>query len=127
MIKLHRYSGKVSYIDYPEFEKVAHPPVRTRFKVSLRDLTADLFDYTEWHDPPLLFRKEELLAGDHEWFERFARLTRQEQNKGLLDGIDGQDRKSVWDLRLKNSSHTIHGHSLRTIRASTPASSRSRR
>jgi hypothetical protein len=34
LIKLHRFSGKVSYISYPDFEKKPHPALRLRVKVS---------------------------------------------------------------------------------------------
>lgn len=54
VIKLHRFSGKVSYIAYPDFEKDPHPALNLRVKVTLPTLTIDLFDDSDWDDPPIL-------------------------------------------------------------------------
>ena len=65
LIKIHRFSGKVTYIAYPDFEKNPHPPLKRRLKISLRSLRIDDFDYSDWDDPPILFRKNEFLHEDH--------------------------------------------------------------
>ncbi len=112
LIKLHRFSGKVSYIAYPEFEKTPHPPLRLRVKVTLPTLAIDFFDYSTWQDPPLLFRKEQFLPTDHPLREKFARLTRQEEKHGLLDQINDSTQASRWQLRLTESGHAMRGHQL---------------
>lgn len=66
VIKLHRFSGKVSYIVYSDFDKNPHPPMKLRVKVTLPTLSIDLFDYSTWRDPPILSRKEQLLHNTHE-------------------------------------------------------------
>ena len=45
MVKLHRFSGKVSYLFYPDFDDVAHPSLARSLKVSLRTLQLDCYDY----------------------------------------------------------------------------------
>jgi len=115
LIKLHRFSGKVSYIAYPEFDEKPHPPLRLRVKVTLPTLGIDFFDYSSWQDPPLLFRKEQFLPADHPLREKFARLTRQEENRGLLDQIDDSASSSRWQMRLTESGCAVTGH--RVVRA----------
>jgi DNA phosphorothioation-associated putative methyltransferase len=110
LIKLHRFSGKVSYIAYPEFDEKPHPPLRRRVKVTLPTLGIDFFDYSSWQDPPLLFRKEQFLPADHPLYEKFSRLTRQEEKRGLLDQIDDSAPESRWQMRLTESGCAIRGH-----------------
>ena len=116
LIKLHRYSGKVSYIAYPDFDATPHPPLRLRVKVTLPSLAIDFFDYSNWQDPPLLFRKEQFLPADHPHREKFARLTRNEEQCGLLDEIDDSTQASRWEMRLRESGHVVRGH--RVVRVS---------
>jgi DNA phosphorothioation-associated putative methyltransferase len=119
LFKLHRFSGKVSYIAYPEFETKPHPRLQLRVKVSLRTLGIDFFDYSTWEDPPLLLRKEQFLPGDHPLHEKFARLTRQEEKRGLLDQIDDSISASRWQMRLTESRCALRGHQLVCARKKT--------
>lgn len=112
LIKLHRFSGKVSYIAYPDFERKPHPALRLRVKVTLPTLAIDFFDYSNWEDPPLLFRKERFLHADDPLREKFARLTRQEEKRGLLDQIDDSKSQKQWQMRLKEASVALRGHQL---------------
>jgi DNA phosphorothioation-associated putative methyltransferase len=110
LIKLHRFSGKVTYIAYPEFDEKPHPALRLRVKVTLPTLAIDFFDYSNWQDPPLLFRKEQFLPADHPLYEKFSRLTRQEEKRGLLDQIDDSAPASRWQMRLTESGCAVRGH-----------------
>jgi DNA phosphorothioation-associated putative methyltransferase len=112
VIKLHRFSGKVSYIAYPDFDTLAHPPLRQRLKVTLPSLSIDMFDYSDWKDPPLLFRKEELLHPNHPKFKLFSTLTKQEQKAGLLPESSSSHPQSVWEMRLRDGGYTVRGHRL---------------
>ncbi|MCO8123526.1 DNA phosphorothioation-associated putative methyltransferase [Stieleria sp. TO1_6] len=112
VIKLHRFSGKVSYISYPDFEKRPHPPLRQRIKVSLPTLSIDMFDYSNWQDPPLLFRKDELLHDEHPKAKLFKSLSRQESKHGLLPEPDARELESVWAMRLREAGLSMRGHRL---------------
>ena len=46
LIKLHRYSGKVSYLVYPGFETDPHPSLSRSVKLSLRTREIDNYDYS---------------------------------------------------------------------------------
>jgi len=119
VIKLHRFSGKVSYVAYPDFEKVPHPPIRQRIKVSLPTLSIDLFDYSNWQDPPLLFRKDELLYEQHPKAKLFKALSNQESRLGLLPNPDARELESVWTKRLRESGYELRGHRLVKANART--------
>jgi DNA phosphorothioation-associated putative methyltransferase len=65
LIKLHRHSGKVSYLVYPEFETDPHPALLRSIKLSLRTRELDCYDYANSTNPPVLHRKETFLPADH--------------------------------------------------------------
>ncbi len=112
VIKLHRLSGKVSYISYPNFDKDPHPPLRQRVKITLPTLSIDFFDYSNWEDPPLLFRKNSLLHGSHPKKQLFDSLTRQEQTLGLLPQSGNSERASVFQEKLATTGYMLRGHRL---------------
>jgi DNA phosphorothioation-associated putative methyltransferase len=117
VIKLHRFSGKVSYVAYPGFESDPHPALRLRVKVTLPTLSVDLFDYSDWNDPPILRRKERLLSKEHELYQRFARLSRQEEKFGVLCNDSILYRRSHLDLSLSEHGLELRGHCLRRLTA----------
>ena len=82
LIKLHRHSGKVSYLVYPDFETDPHLALLRSIKLSLRTRELDCFDYAKSTNPPILHRKETFLPSGHPLVAKFARLTRQVENTG---------------------------------------------
>ena len=65
MIKLHRQSGKVSYLVYPDFDADPHPALLRSIKLSLRTRELDCHDYASSANPPVLHRKETFLPPGH--------------------------------------------------------------
>jgi DNA phosphorothioation-associated putative methyltransferase len=61
VIKLHRFSGKVTYLVYRNFSSEDHPWLRFRIKVTLPTLTVALFDHSSDGVTSALDRKEGLL------------------------------------------------------------------
>src|SRR3954452_20839011 len=57
VIKLHRRSGKVPYLVYPDFEADPHPALLRSIKLSLRTRELDCYDYATSANPPVLHRK----------------------------------------------------------------------
>ena len=100
LIKLHRHSGKVSYLVYPDFETDPHPALVRSVKLSLRTREIECFDYSGAANPPVLHRKETFLTADHPLHARFARLTAQEEKHGLLDDSATIGTREGWQARL---------------------------
>jgi len=70
LIKIHITSGKLTLMEFDEFDSSPLPFLRRRIKVNLRKQDYDLFDYgTEDHPKPLLYRKSRYL---HENYPGFA-------------------------------------------------------
>lgn len=63
LVKLHRHSGKVTYLAYRDADKAENATLATRIKVNLRTLAIDVFDHTSWDAAPNLdYAKHELEA-----------------------------------------------------------------
>lgn len=118
LIKLHRFSGKISYLVYPDFESDPHPALRRSIKLSLRTRELDGLDYAASRNPPVLHRKEAFLASEHPLHEKFARLTRQEERHGLLDDTATIGTRDGWEARLRARGFTVQGHRLMRRRRS---------
>jgi len=112
LIKLHRHSGKVSYLVYPDFEDDPHPALLRSIKLSLRTRELDCFDFAKSTNPPILHRKETFLPPGHALAARFARLTRQEEKHGLLDETATIGTREGWQQRLAERGFTVRGHRL---------------
>lgn len=110
IIKLHRSSGKVSYLAYPKFDRVAHPVLARSVKLSLRSLQLDIYDYTERPNPPILHRKDSFVMEDYPHYRKFLRLTQQEEQFGLLDKTSMIGTRNGWEILLQAHGLTIRGH-----------------
>jgi DNA phosphorothioation-associated putative methyltransferase len=113
IVKLHRFSGKISYLACPKFETHPHPPVRRTIKLSLRNLFLQCIDHTENKNPLLLDRKELMIESDHPWQQRFARFSLLEAQHGLIDGSEDMLSALQWHTRLQEAGLMIKGNRLR--------------
>src|SRR4051812_33566134 len=98
-----RRTGKLSYLAYPDFDTDPHPALLRCVRLSLRTRQLDCYDYSGSANPPVLHRKETLLAPDHPLHGKFARLTRQEEEHGLLANPAGIGTRSGWEARLREA------------------------
>jgi DNA phosphorothioation-associated putative methyltransferase len=112
VIKLHRFSGKISYLTYPAFETDPHPALLRSVKLSLRSRALECYDYAASANPPILHRKETFLAADHPDRPKFARLTLQEERYGLLEDSTQIGNQAAWNERLSASGFALRGHRL---------------
>lgn len=112
IVKLHRHSGKVSYLSYPDFDADPHPALLRSIKLSLRTREIDSYDYSMSANPPILHRKETFLHSAHPLYEKFARLSRQEEKHGLLDEASGIGTRDGWESRLRGKGFALRGHRL---------------
>lgn len=63
IVKLHKSSGKASFLVYDDFERNPFPELRQRIKVNLRTRWVNVFDHSD--DGQLLYFKERLLSSTH--------------------------------------------------------------
>jgi DNA phosphorothioation-associated putative methyltransferase len=101
LIKLHRHSGKVSYLTYPGFDADPHPALLRSIQLNLRTREIESSDYAASANPPVLHRKEAFLLPDDPRWSKSDRLTRQEERAGLLDDTATIGTRSGWADRLR--------------------------
>jgi len=112
LIKLDRQRPKISYLSYPDFDEVAHPPLVFSVVIWLDTMVAKYYDFSRRDNPPILHRKESFVPADHENHEKFARLTRQEEKRCLLDREEIGTRRR-WEELLEAEGFKVAGHVLR--------------
>lgn len=112
LIKIHRRTGKLSYLVYPEFDDDPHPALHRCVKLNLRTRQIECYEYGESSNPPVLHRKETFLAPDHPLREKFAKLTEQEEKNGLLKDTAGIGTRHGWERRLTEQGFMLRGHKL---------------
>jgi DNA phosphorothioation-associated putative methyltransferase len=120
IIKIHRRSGKLSYLVYPEFEDDPHPALLRSVRVNLQTPQIDCHDYAQNGNPPALHRKELFLSPDDPLREKFARLTAQEEKYCLLNDPSGIGTREGWSRRLAERGLALKGH--RIVRKLFPRS-----
>jgi len=111
VIKLATDKPKVSYLEYPDFDKDPHPALRRTTFVRIGALDIDERDYTASENPPVLHRKETFVADDYPMRQKFARLTAQEERFGLFD----TETRTIgnlrgWQERLGECGVALRGH-----------------
>ncbi len=112
LIKFHFRQPKISYLFYPDFDTDPHPALHTSMEIDLRDLHVSYRDYDSDDNPPVLHEKDGLVTPDYPSYEKFAKLTRQEQDWGLLDDLGAISRRRGWLQCLEDHCATIRGYGL---------------
>lgn len=112
IVKLRRDKPKVSYLCYPTFDTVGHPPLTETFVADLRKLHTTHYSYTDRDNPPVLHRKECFVTEDYPLRLEFATLTRAEEEAGLLVDSAEIGTQQRWDARLAARGFLVTGHEL---------------
>ena len=112
LIKLDRQRPKISYLSYPDFDEVAHPTLAFSVVIWLDTMIAKFYDFSGRANPPILHRKETFVSSDYPHRDKFERLTRQEEKRGLLDR-DSIGTLRGWEELLQEEGFTVAGHVLR--------------
>lgn len=118
IIKLYRREPKVAYLCYPTFDRDAHPALLGSLLVDLRSRSVHYRDFAASENPPILHRKETFVPQDYELRDRFARLTAQEEQHGLLDQTETIGFREAWAALLAARGLAIRGH--RLVHAKSP-------
>ncbi|MDJ0734928.1 MAG: DNA phosphorothioation-associated putative methyltransferase [Nostocaceae cyanobacterium] len=120
VIKFHTKSPKISYLYYPNFDKEPHPLLYTSMKIDLRSLRVTYRDYDDDDNPPVLHYKDALVTPDYPLYEKFARLTRKEEDWGLLDDLPGITLLAGWRKCLVDHCATLKGYNLQWRKDADP-------
>lgn len=112
LVKLHRLKPKVSYLAYPDFDRDPHPALSGALVVPLNSFDVKYWNYLEAANPPILHRKEQFVPPQYPGREKFARLTRQEELRGLYEDTLRIGRRDGWNFVLAEKQVKLRGHRL---------------
>ena len=112
IIKLHRRGPKISYLSYPGFEKLPHPPLAKSFSVNLQTFKIRQNLYDESSNPPILHRKELFVTENFAGRKKFVRLTEAEKRAGLYEETSTIGRFDEWNEVLIKKGVYLKGHRL---------------
>lgn len=110
VIKFHIYKPKISYLFYPDFDTEPHPALHMSMQIDLRDLHVNYEDFNPEDNPPLLHQKDQVVPKDYIHYEKFAKLSQQEINWGLLDDFKSIRNRNGWLRCLEQHCADLRGH-----------------
>ncbi|MGI0492378.1 DNA phosphorothioation-associated putative methyltransferase [Alkalinema pantanalense CENA528] len=110
VVKFHFRKPKISYLFYPHFDTDPHPALHTSMEIDLQDLHVHYRDYAPNDNPPLLHQKDLMVTADYPLYEKFAKLTRQEEGWGLLDDLRLIYDDRGWQRCLEEHCAELKGH-----------------
>lgn len=110
IVKFYHKLPIISYLFYPEFDREAHPLLYKTMNIDLRDLSVSYKDYTNEYNPPILHRKDALVTPDYPHYKKFAKLTVQEEDRGLLDNLKQIQNRLRWLKCLEENFTEIRDH-----------------
>lgn len=110
VIKFHCRKPKITYLVYPNFDADPHPALHTSMQIDLRDLHVHYRDYDPDDNPPMLHQKDLLVSPDYPGYEKFAKLSRQEEDWGLLEDWKQIHDWRGWQKCLKDHCAELKGH-----------------
>jgi hypothetical protein len=79
--------------------------------IDLRDLSVSYQDYSDLYNPPIIVRKEAFVTASYPHYEKFAKLTRQEEKLGILDS-GAVKKHREWVKCLEENCVKIKDHKL---------------
>ena len=102
----------MSYLVYPDFDRVGHPALAEAFIADLSRLNLRHRDYSRTENPPILHRKEFLVPDEYPRRSLFARLSDREAKLGLFDTHQPIGTRQSWHAVLAARHLSIHGHEI---------------
>ncbi|MBD2576150.1 DNA phosphorothioation-associated putative methyltransferase [Oscillatoria sp. FACHB-1406] len=119
LVRFHLDRPQISYLFYPDFDRDPHPALTTSMHVALQDLQVFYQEYDE-DNPPLLHEKDLFVLPDYPNAEKFAKLTQQEKDWGLLDDYRAIRSRRGWLKCLEDHSAILKNHQLTRCKDADP-------
>lgn len=112
----------VSLLDYEDFAEHAFPALRQSRRVDLKTGMVTARRYRT--NPPILHRKELLLAPDAPGRDVYVALTRELERRGLFVDMSRRGRQDAWEAALTEAGIEVRDHTV--VASGTPVELRFR-
>jgi DNA phosphorothioation-associated putative methyltransferase len=108
--KLNLRSGRVSLLSYPDFFESPFPTLAASWVFPSGSSEANWHrTYVNSLNPPILHRKELLLASSHPQYERWARTTAIADGLGLFDDVATIGFQLNWNRLIQSKGYCLVG------------------
>jgi DNA phosphorothioation-associated putative methyltransferase len=105
----------ISLLNYADFFDDAFPVLRESWRVDLGTGRVTYRTYTGSLNPPILHRKELLLADDHPRHQEYVALTQVVEGLGLFDEPTRIGFRAQWDQLIRDRGYQVVGHEILPI------------
>jgi DNA phosphorothioation-associated putative methyltransferase len=105
--KFWKTDFKFSLLSYPSFEDASYPELACSLFVDLNTKHHRINDYSKSDNPPILHRKELMVADDHPCFEEFTLLTQEGEQAGLYENTRSIGFKLGWITTINNAGYEL--------------------
>lgn len=113
LVKIHIRSGKVTLLQYDDFDISPLPRLRQRVKVRLRELDLDLFEYGSDDRPaPLLYFKSRFINEECAYYPEQVEFEAHCDRLGLLPSAGEEPSAAVFYATLEARRWEIDGYRL---------------
>lgn len=116
LIKFNTTKPTISYLDYPNFDRDAHPALRKSIQINLELKSYQTRKYGD--NPPILHRKETFIFPEYPYYKKFSILTQAEEKLGLLADAHNIGHRHQWEKKLQHFQVRIEDHQLIKIKDS---------
>lgn len=106
---------RVSLLAYEDFEASAFPTLLDAWTVDLSEPRCAHRTYRTSANPPILHRKELLLAPDDPRRESYAALTEELERRELFEKANSIGFRRQWEKRLAGAGIVVEGHTVHEI------------
>jgi DNA phosphorothioation-associated putative methyltransferase len=113
VVKFRTDGPRISFLCYPAFFEEAHPALEEAIAIDLCSGRSLRTTYRDSLNPPILHRKELLMASEHPRYAEFAALSVAEEEAGLYADTAVIGFRINWERLLAAQGVTLDGHSLR--------------
>jgi DNA phosphorothioation-associated putative methyltransferase len=107
IVKLSRSKFSLSLLSYPTFFDESYPPLKKSVTVDLSKLSHKVTDYSDYDNPPILHRKETMVAPSHPSYDEFCTVTQEGESAGLYGNTRHIGFKASWEAIIRS-----HGYEL---------------
>jgi hypothetical protein len=116
LVKIHITSGKLTLLEFDDFDSRPVPLLRRRIKVNIRKQDCDLFEYdNSGHAKPLLYRKSRYLHEDYPGYAEQASFDEALEATGILGESEFGPPPELLAERLESRRLAISG--MRLVRS----------
>jgi DNA phosphorothioation-associated putative methyltransferase len=102
----------ISFLIYESFDEVAFPALLTSVKVEIVSGDVAQTDYRRRANPPILHRKELLLAPADPRIPKFRALTGVAEDHGLFREANKIGTRKAWEKAIADAGLVLKGHTL---------------